>query len=80
MIIDTDSHKHLMPIKVIANGQEVKRCTFVDLDSGEVECYELTGSGDYIWDGNDGFKMLAFYARSIQAYDKDGNLIGEYNA
>ena len=80
MIIDADSHKDLMPIKIIANGKEVKKATYVDLDSGEVECYELTSSGDYIRSGSFSFKMMAFYAESVKAFDKDGNLIGEYNA
>ena len=80
MIIDVDSHKNLMPIKIIADGEEVKKATFVDLDSGEVECYELTSSGDYIRDGSCSFKVITFYAESVKAFDKDGKLIGEYNA
>ena len=79
MIIDVDSHRDLMPIKIIANGKEVKKPTYVDLDSGEVECYELTSSGDYIRDDSYCFKMMTFYAESVKAFDKDGNLIGEYN-
>ena len=79
MIIDVDSHKNLMPIKIIADGKEVKKATCVDLDSGKVECYELTSSGDYIINGSCSFKMMTFYAESVKAFDKDGNLIGEYN-
>ena len=80
MIIDLDSHKELMPIKIVANGEEVKAATYVDLYSGEVECYELTKSGDYIMDILGDLKLMVFYAESVKAFDKDGNLMGEYNA
>ena len=79
MIIDVDSHKDLMPIKIIANGKEVKKATYVDLDRGEVECYELTSGGDYMMDMLGNLKLMAFYAESVKAFDKDGKLIGEYN-
>ena len=78
MIYTWDDVKDKAPVKVIADGVEIKRVLSVDIDLGVITHHPADELGVIkLRQGGDGFATEAIRASYIQMIDKDGNVFAE---